>query len=111
MKLDREIFSSFKKAAKEVGMYLKCGVGAPADVESKYKEALLILRGHLEHEGIPAPEAMYPYDRKNQNTHRYIERCEDADGRVRLRSAFPQINPNYMWRDKWRLNRLKMKLK
>ncbi len=69
--MDSRYFEEYEEAAKESSQYFKIGKSEPKHVASRFKEALISLRDHLDDIGIKMPRAKYQFDMKDKSTWKY----------------------------------------
>lgn len=77
-------FKSYLAVSKEVQKYLSNNLLETPDLSKRYKKCLNVYRNYLSRLGINVPHPIYPYDRKNKKTWKYLD-CilnEEDDGKT-----------------------------
>jgi hypothetical protein len=96
VKLERTVFKNYEHSCKDVACYLKLKLYPPKPVEEAFKYNLTVLRAHLEDMGIKMPIQLFPYDKNDETTHKYV---------MGFQFGMPHINENYIYKKDWKLSR------
>jgi hypothetical protein len=99
VRFEKAIFKNYQNSAKEVACYLKLKLYPPKDIEDRHKYNLNMLRAHLDSLNIRMPVPLYPYDKNDEGTQKWIMKEEgDAKGFKKM------LNENYIYKNAWRPN-------
>lgn len=83
---------------KEMSEYFADDKVEPAALSKRYKDVLRCYCDFLDSQGYKMPQAIYPYNKDDLSTHKYLDVKISADpktGRVRFIKDIPNLNYRY----------------
>lgn len=89
--------TNFVEASKEIGAYLRCDVGAPKEINKKFKEALSELREFLDYNNIKMPSPKWIFDETDKKTWPYLDVIIGTDKKGKTFNGV-KINPDFKFK-------------